>query len=173
MMMKLKTLLLTSVTSMSLIACGGGGGGSGSSGGGGGASGSTDSAASPAATAANTTFVDIAVPDSFEWRGTASRTMSVIVVSSFSYKDGEPAPIRGSHIIKLYSVTSDQTGSQAFYSGMSNRDGELVSDFSIPTNWEGLEIVAQVRGQECRSTVDLDNVTTDLLVSCDIVLDSD
>ena len=106
-MRKLLPTILTTAVALTLHGCGGGGGGSTST---------------PAATQS---FSDISVPSSFEWSGSTSRDLTINVVSNVSQRDGEAAAIRGAHIVKLYSMSSDGTDSQPFYTGMTNSDGQL------------------------------------------------
>ncbi|GMM87344.1 hypothetical protein [Vibrio fortis] len=153
----LPTILITAVA-LTLHGCGGGGGGGGGS------------TSTPAATQS---FSDISVPSSFEWSGSTSRDLTINVVSDVSQRDGEAAAIRGAHIVKLYSMSSDGADSQPFYTGMTNSDGQLTNTLSLLDTWQGIKLVALVRGNECISQVDSTDITNDLYVSCNIVLDAD
>ena len=170
-------LILTMSLSTTLTGCGGGGGGGSTSGG----NSSSSEQPDPETTTVNDStspatvdsFSDIVVPDNFEWSSVETLEMAVDVVSSFSTTNGEPQNIRGSHIIKLFSTSNSSTDSNPFYTGISNKDGQLANKFSIPSHWQSITIIALVRGLECTSTYDLDELTSNLLVSCDINLDED
>lgn len=157
-MRKLLPTILTTAVALTLHGCGGGGGGGGGS------------TSTPAATQS---FADISVPSSFEWSGSTSRALTINVVSDVSQRDGEAAAIRGSHIIKLYSMSSGTTDSHPFYTGMTNNDGQLTNTLSLLDTWQGIKLVALVRGNECISQVDSTDITDALYVSCNIVLDAD
>lgn len=113
------------------------------------------------------------MPSSFEWSGSTSRDLTINIVSDVSQRDGEAAAIRGAHIVKLYSMSSDGTDSQPFYTGMTNSEGQLTNTLSLLDTWQGIKLVALVRGNECVSQVDSTDITNDLYVSCNIVLDAD
>ncbi|MGF1850610.1 hypothetical protein L4C44_01800 [Vibrio satsumensis] len=171
-------LILTMSLSTSLTGCGGGGGGGGSTSGG---NSSSSEQPDPETTTVNDStspatvdsFRDIVVPDNFEWSSVETLEIAVNVVSSFSTTNGEPQNIRGSHIIKLFSTSNSSTDSNPFYTGISNKDGQLANKFSIPSHWQSITIIALVKDLECTSTYDLDELTSNLLVSCDINLDKD
>jgi hypothetical protein len=99
--------------------------------------------------------------------------LTINVVSEVSQRDGQAAAIRGSHIVKLYSMSSDGTDSQPFFTGMTNSDGQLTNSLSLLDTWQGIKLVALVRGDECVSQVESADIMKDLYVSCDIVLDAD
>lgn len=173
-MKALTPLILTMSLSTTLTACGGGGGGSTS----GGNSSSSEEPEPEIATVSEPiatvdSFSDIVAPDNFEWSSVETLEMAVNVVSSFSTTNGEPQNIRGSHIIKLFSTSNSSTDSNPFYTGISNKDGQLANKFSIPSHWQSITIIALVKDLECTSTYDLDELTSNLLVSCDINLDKD
>ena len=156
-MRKLIPTILTTAVALTLHGCGGGGGGGGST----------------SAPAPTQSFSDISVPSSFEWSGSTTRDLTINVVSEVSQRDGQAAAIRGSHIVKLYSMSSDGTDSQPFFTGMTNSDGQLTNSLSLLDTWQGIKLVALVRGGECVSQVDSTNITDALYVSCNIVLDAD
>ena len=156
-MRKLTPTILTTAVALTLHGCGGGGGGGGST----------------SAPAPTQSFSDISVPSSFEWSGSTTRDLTINVVSEVSQRDGQAAAIRGSHIVKLYSMSSDGTDSQPFFTGMTNSDGQLTNSLSLLDTWQGIKLVALVRGGECVSQVESTDIMNDLYVSCDIVLDAD
>ncbi len=156
-MRKLIPTILTTAVALTLHGCGGGGGGGGST----------------SAPAPTQSFSDISVPSSFEWSGSTTRDLTINVVSEVSQRDGQAAAIRGSHIVKLYSMSSDGTDSQPFFTGMTNSDGQLTNSLSLLDTWQGIKLVALVRGGECISQVESADIMKDLYVSCDIVLDAD
>lgn len=156
-MRKLIPTILTTAVALTLHGCGGGGGGGGST----------------SAPAPTQSFSDISVPSSFEWSGSTTRDLTINVVSEVSQRDGQAAAIRGSHIVKLYSMSSDGTDSQPFFTGMTNSDGQLTNSLSLLDTWQGIKLVALVRGGECVSQVESTDIMNDLYVSCDIVLDAD
>jgi hypothetical protein len=156
-MRKLIPTILTTAVALTLHGCGGGGGGGGST----------------SAPAPTQSFSDISVPSSFEWSGSTTRDLTINVVSEVSQRDGQAAAIRGSHIVKLYSMSSDGTDSQPFFTGMTNSDGQLTNSLSLLDTWQGIKLVALVRGDECVSQVESADIMNDLYVSCDIVLDAD
>ncbi|MCG9632403.1 hypothetical protein [Vibrio sp. Isolate30] len=156
-MRKLIPTILTTAVALTLHGCGGGGGGGGST----------------SAPAPTQSFSDISVPSSFEWSGSTTRDLTINVVSEVSQRDGQAAAIRGSHIVKLYSMSSDGTDSQPFFTGMTNSDGQLTNSLSLLDTWQGIKLVALVRGDECVSQVESADIMKDLYVSCDIVLDAD
>ena len=158
-MKKLTPLFLASVITTSLVGCGGDSGGS--------------SSGSAAPTVSDASFNEISVPNDFEWRGVNNHTLAVNIVSRYSQKAGEAAPIRGSHIIESYSMPSKGTDTIPFYSGLTNKDGVLNNEFDIPAYWEGVKVVAQVRNHECVSQFELTELVSNLSVACDIVLDAD
>lgn len=158
-MKTLTPLFLTSVIASSLIGCGGDSGGSSSGG--------------AVAAVADTSFNEISVPNNFEWRSVNSHELTVNIVSSYSQKNGNASPIRGSHIVKFYSITSDGIDATPFYSGVTNKEGVLSNDFSIPAHWESIKVVANVRKQSCESQFSLSELVPNLSVACDIVLDAD
>ena len=157
-MRKLLPIILMPTVALALYGCGGGGGGGGGS---------------TATPAASQSFTDISVPSTFEWSGASSRDVTINVVSEITQREGEGAAIRGSHIIKLYSVSSDGTDTQPFYTGMTNSDGQLTNTLSLLDTWQGIKLVALVRGDQCVSQVDSAEIANQLYVSCDIVLDAD
>jgi hypothetical protein len=156
-MRKLIPTILTTAVALTLHGCGGGGGGGGST----------------SAPAPTQSFSDISVPSSFDWSGSTTRDLTINVVSEVSQRDGQAAAIRGSHIVKLYSMSSDGTDSQPFFTGMTNSDGQLTNSLSLLDTWQGIKLVALVRGDECVSQVESADIMNDLYVSCDIVLDAD
>jgi hypothetical protein len=156
-MRKLIPTILTTAVALTLHGCGGGGGGGGST----------------SAPAPTQSFSDISVPSSFDWSGSTTRDLTINVVSEVSQRDGQAAAIRGSHIVKLYSMSSDGTDSQPFFTGMTNSDGQLTNSLSLLDTWQGIKLVALVRGGECVSQVESADIMNDLYVSCDIVLDAD
>ncbi len=158
-MKTLTPLFLTSVIATSLIGCGGDSGGSSSGG--------------SVATVSETSFNEISVPNNFEWRGVNSHDLAVNIVSSYSQKNGNASPIRGAHIVKFYSITSDGIDATPFYSGITNKEGVLNNEFSIPAHWESIKIVASVRKQNCESQFSLNELEASLSVACDIMLDAD
>ncbi|PMM59128.1 hypothetical protein BCT50_06775 [Vibrio lentus] len=178
-MIPMKILNSTSLillTSMSIAGCGGRGGGS---------TGGGNSTASATPTPDNTTpsvngsvlssasFSELTVPEGFEWRGVKTFDMTFDVVSNYSSKNGQQKNIHGSHIIKLFSTNDSETDVIPFYSGVTDKKGQLANDFSIPSHWESITIVAYVRDLVCTSTYNLDELASSLMVSCDIVLDED
>ncbi|WP_394141249.1 hypothetical protein [Vibrio chagasii] len=173
-MKALNPVILMMSLSVAITGCGGGGGGGGST-----SAGNSSSSEEPEIetvsepTTTVSSFGDIVVPDNFEWNGVDTLEMTIDVVSSFSMTNGEPQNIRGSHIIKLVSTSNSLTDSSPFYTGISNKDGQLSNKFSIPSHWQSITIIALVRDSECTSTYDLDELTSNLLVSCDIDLDDD
>ena len=157
MKMLLPTILTTAIA-LTLHGCGGDGGGGGGS---------------VSTLAATQSFSDISVPSSFEWSGSTFKDLTINVVSGVSQRDGEAAAIRGAHIIKLYSMSSEGTDSRPFYTGMTNSNGQLTNTLSLLDTWQGIKLVALVRGNECISQVDSTDIVKDLYVSCNIVLDAD
>ncbi len=175
-MKALTPLILTMSLSAVITGCGGGGGGGGSTSGG--SSSSSEEPEPEIATVSEPiatvdSFSDIVVPSNFDWSGVETLEMAIDVVSSFSTTNGEPQNIRGSHIIKLFSTSNSLTDSSPFYTGISNKDGQLSNKFSIPSHWQSITIIALVRDLECTSTYDLDELSSNLLISCDIYLDED
>lgn len=156
-MRKLLPTILTTAVTLTLHGCGGGGGGGGST----------------SAPAPKQSFSDISVPSSFEWSGSTSLDLTINVVSEISQRKGEPAAIRGAHIVKLYSMSSDGTDSQPFFTGMTNSDGQLTNTLSLLDTWQGIKLVALVRGKECISQIDSTDITEALYISCNIVLHTD
>ena len=118
-------------------------------------------------------FNNIKAPDNFEWNGVKSMDMTVNVVSSFTTREAKPAAIRGKHIINIYSITDRGVDSKPFFTGMTDEAGQISSAFQIPSHWLGIKLATSVRGEDCSAELDLDKLTSDLVLPCNITLDAD
>ncbi|MCA3953558.1 hypothetical protein [Vibrio vulnificus] len=153
-----KAVVWWSVSLGLLTGCGGGdGGGSGS-------------APTPEV---QTQFSDIAAPTGFEWKGSEHRQVTIKLVSNFSQQGGESMPIRGQHVVHLFSVVGDVEDSVAMFTGLTDVSGELTYHIELAGHWQAIKAMSSVRGIECVSHTDIAVIVDEITVGCDIALDSD
>ncbi|HDY7477727.1 TPA: hypothetical protein RQJ45_002415 [Vibrio vulnificus] len=141
-----------------LTGCGGGdGGGSGS-------------APTPEV---QTQFTDITAPTGFEWRSSENRQVTIKVVSNYSVQQGEAMPIRGQHVVSLFSVIDDVVDATPLFTGLTENSGELTYQIELAGHWQAIKAMSSVRGIECVSHTDIAVIVDEITVGCDIALDSD
>ncbi|EHZ7342748.1 TPA: hypothetical protein RQJ75_002709 [Vibrio vulnificus] len=153
-----KTLALICSSFSLLSGCGGGDGGGSSA---------------PSSPAVQTQFTDITAPTGFEWRSSENRQVTIKVVSNYSVQQGEAMPIRGQHVVSLFSVIDDVVDATPLFTGLTENSGELSYAIELSGHWQAIQAVSTVREIECVSSTEISAMDNVIALGCDIALESD
>lgn len=82
-------------------------------------------------------------------------------------------PIRGQHVVSLFSVIDDVVDATPLFTGLTENSGELSYAIELSGHWQAIQAVSTVREIECVSSTEISAMDNVIALGCDIALESD
>jgi len=117
---------------------------------------------------------ELSISEKFDWSTHTELLSNIQLVSNFSYVNDMYVPLKGSYIITVHEVDSNNdTVINPIFKGMSNASGNLDITISFSNHLQMIELRAARHNTSCLVRVEPKYLGPDYQMGCDVFLDLD